>query len=78
MGLIEPKIGAIMYWLLNQQSHEVSYCLYVCVHSWAVLGGFLGFPEIPSEIARALTIRLDDKNYKELYILFYIMAFSIG
>ena len=45
----------------------------------AVLGEFLGFPETPSEIVRAPAIRLGDKNYKELlYILYYIIAFSIG
>ena len=44
----------------------------------AVLGGFLGFPETPSEIVRVPTIHLGDKNYKELYTLYYIMAFSIG
>ena len=43
--------------------------------SGAALGGF---PETPSEIARAPKIRLGDQNYKELYILYYIMAFSIG
>ena len=43
-----------------------------------VLGGFLGFPEAPSEIVCAPMICLGDKNYKELYILYYIMTFSIG
>ena len=38
-------------------------------------GGVLGFPETPSEIVRSPMIRLGDKNYKELYILYYIMAF---
>ena len=33
---------------------------------------------VSAEIARAPTICLGDKNYKELYILYYIMAFSIG
>ena len=46
--------------------------------SGAVLGGFLETPETPSEIVCAPMIRLGDKNCKELYILYYIMAFSIG
>ena len=46
--------------------------------SKAVLWGFLGFPETPSDIARTPMIRLGDKNYKELHILYYIMAFSIA
>ena len=42
--------------------------------SGEVLGVFLGFPETPSEIVCAPTICLGDKNYRELYILYYIMA----
>ena len=48
----------------------------------AVLGGFLffflEFPETRYEIACTPTICLGDKNYKELYIVYYIMAFPIG
>ena len=53
-------------------------------YTGAVLGVFLGFPETPSETARAPTIRLGDQKYKELYILwlfllakFHAFAFEI-
>ena len=50
-------------------------CVVCVVCAGAVLGGFLGFPETPSEIARAPTIHVGDKKLQRVI---YIMAFPIG
>ena len=60
----------ILYW----------FCVCACIITFGVVsrGGFRGFQKPPSEIARVPTIRLGDKNYKELYILYYIMPFLLA